>query len=37
MPLRIIPSRNDNNMWIGGNVTVCPGVTIGRKAVNGEE
>ena len=37
MPLRITSPRNDNDMWIGSNMTVCPGVTIGRKAVDGEE
>ena len=35
MPLRITSPRNDNDMWIGGNVTVCPGVTIGSNAVIG--
>ena len=37
MPLRITSPRNDNNVWIGGNVTVCPGVTIGSKVIDGEE
>jgi len=31
MPLRITSPRNDSNM------TVCPGVIIGRKTVDGEE
>ncbi len=37
MPLRITSPRNDNNMWSGSNMTVCPGVIIGSKTVDGEE
>ena len=37
MQLCINLPRNNNNMWIGGNVTVCPGVTIGSKVADGEE
>jgi maltose O-acetyltransferase len=29
------PIRIGNNCWIGGNVTVCPGVSIGENAVIG--
>jgi maltose O-acetyltransferase len=25
----------DNNVWLGGSVVVCPGVTIGENAVVG--
>lgn len=35
MPLRITSPRNDNDMWIGSNVTVCHGVTIGSNVVIG--
>lgn len=30
-----IPITIGNNVWIGGNVTVCPGVTIGNNVVIG--
>lgn len=29
------PVRIENNVWIGANVTICPGVTIGENAVIG--
>lgn len=32
-----IPITISNNVWIGGNVTVCPGVTIGNNTVIGAE
>ena len=29
------PVRIENNVWVGGNVTICPGVTIGENSVIG--
>lgn len=29
------PVRIEDNAWIGGNVTICPGVTIGKNSVVG--
>lgn len=29
------PVRIEDNVWVGGNVTVCPGVTIGENSVIG--
>lgn len=29
------PVHIENNVWIGGNVTICPGVTIGENSVVG--
>lgn len=29
------PVRIEDNVWIGGNVTICPGVTIGENSVIG--
>ena len=29
------PVRIEDNVWIGGNVTICPGITIGKNSVVG--
>lgn len=29
------PVRIEDNVWVGGNVTICPGVTIGENSVIG--
>ncbi|NHC16233.1 sugar O-acetyltransferase [Motilibacter sp. E257] len=32
---RVLPVRIEDNVWLGGSVVVCPGVTIGESAVVG--